>query len=231
MSTAAFDLAGAAILFDLDGTLVDTAPDLVRALNAVLVEEGRPAVPLEAVRTRVGHGARALLEAGGRLGEAPFEVERLDALTERFVEIYRADIAAHSRPFPGAEALLDQLLGAGATLAVCTNKRTLLSIELLEAMGLAFRFAAIVGADAVSARKPHPAHVLETLARAGGKARRAVMIGDTAPDVQAAKAAGVPVIAVDFGYADDARALGADAVISHFQEAPRLLATWLAKRG
>jgi len=219
-------LAGATIVLDLDGTLVDTAPDLLRALNAVLTEEGLPQVSDAAVRHLVGHGARALIEgAAAHLGVS-LAPTRLEPLTERFVEFYRADIAALSRPFPGAEAALDALLGAGAILAVCTNKRTQLSIELLEALGLAFRFAAIVGSDAVERRKPDPLHLLETIRRASGQPHRAVMIGDTAADIAAAKAAGAPSIAVRFGYGE-ADSLGADALMDTFSQLPNIAARLL----
>lgn len=222
-------LSGALIVFDLDGTLVDTAPDLLRALNAVMAEEGLPPAPDSAVRHLVGHGARALLESGAALAGAELAAEQLDRLTERFIELYRKDIAALSRPFPGAEAAMNELMGAGATLAVCTNKRTRLSVELLEALGLAFRFAAIVGADSVSRRKPDPLHLLETIRLAGGQVERSVMVGDTLSDVAAAKSAGVPSIAVSFGYGDE-QLLGADAVIASFSELPPCARGLLAER-
>lgn len=209
-------LQGATIVFDLDGTLVDTAPDLLRALNAVLVEAGLRPAPEAAVRHLVGHGARAMLEGGAALAGIRLPGERLDALTERFVEIYRADIALLSRPFPGAEAALDTLMAEGALLAVCTNKRTQLAIQLLEELGLAFRFAAIVGADAVPSRKPDPAHLIETVHRAGGAATRAIMVGDSAADIAAAKGAGIPVVAVTFGYGEDVETLEPDHILADF---------------
>lgn len=222
-------LAGATIVFDLDGTLVDTAPDLVRALNQVLGEQNISSAPPEAVRHLVGHGARALIEGGAALAGVHIEATRLDDLTERFIDIYRSDIAQLSRPFPGAESMLDSLMGAGATLAVCTNKRTQLSIELLEALGLAFRFAAIVGSDAVSRRKPDPVHLTETVRLAGGRTDRCVMVGDTASDVDAARAAGIPVIAVAFGYGDST-ALKADAVVTECSQLPKEAARLLLIR-
>lgn len=212
-------LAGATIVFDLDGTLVDTAPDLVAALNRTMAAEGLPAVRLETVRKLVGQGARALIERSGAMHGAAFAPERLDALTQRFVAIYAADIAAASRPFPGAIEALDEIAAAGARLAVCTNKRTDLSLMLLDALGLSARFAAIVGADAVSDRKPHPLHYRTAVQRAGGEASRSLMVGDTAADIDAARAAGAPSIAVGFGYCEaGAESLGADLLIQHFSE-------------
>ncbi len=223
------DLAGATIVFDLDGTLVDTAPDLIRALNATLDLEGLPRCAPDTVRALVGQGARALIERGAALSGARFEPRKLDALTEAFIGFYRADIAGGSRPFPGAEAALDALAAAGARLAVCTNKRTDLSVALLDALNLSARFAAIVGADAVRERKPHPGHFLETVARAGGDPGRALMVGDSEADVAAAQAAGAPVAAVRFGYGPDpVESLGADAVLETYAHLPALARRFLA---
>lgn len=222
------ELAGATIVFDLDGTLVDTAPDLLRALNATLDLEGLPRAPASAMRHLVGQGARALIERGAALSGAHFSADRLAQLTEAFIHFYREDIAAESRPFEGVEAALDALRAGGAILAVCTNKRTDLSVALLRALALEHRFSAIVGADAVSQRKPHPDHLREAVARAGGSARRAMMVGDSIADVGAAKAASIPVAVVPFGYADqDPAGLGADAVLHRFEDLAALARRWL----
>lgn len=213
------DLDGATIVFDLDGTLVDTAPDLYRALKAVMTDEGLPTPPAEKVRLLVGQGARVMIERAAAQADMVFDAFRLDALTERFVEIYAADIARDSRPFPHVEATLDALLAAGAQLSVCTNKRTLLSESLLSELGLAARFAAIVGADAVPARKPDGGHFLAAVTAAGGAPGRALMVGDSVADVGAARAAGAPVVAVTFGYCEEGvDALGADALISDYRD-------------
>ncbi len=224
------DLQDSTIVFDLDGTLVDTAPDLVRALNDTLAEAGRPLAPSEAVRAFVGHGARAMIErAAAHMGE-PLEEAAVPALVDRFIIHYRADIARLSRPFPHAIEAMDALQAAGARLAVCTNKRTDLSIQLLEALGLAGRFGAIVGSDAVQARKPDPGHFLETVARAGGDPQRALMVGDTIADVEAARGAGAPCILVAFGYTPvAATALGADLIIESFAELPQAAQTLLRR--
>lgn len=217
------DLADATIVFDLDGTLVDTAPDLLRALNETLDLEGLPHPPMGQVKKLVGQGARALIERAAALAGARFSADRIDQLTAAFIEFYRADIAAHSTPYSGVPEALSNLANSGAKLAVCTNKRTDLAVQLLQALNLAVRFSAIVGADAVTDRKPHPEHYRATVMRAGGVVRRSVMVGDSAADVAAAKAAGAPVIVVRFGYADEApERLGADALMNRYDELPRL---------
>jgi phosphoglycolate phosphatase len=222
-------LAGATILFDLDGTLVDSAPDLVGALNTVLEEQRLAAVPLARARGLVGQGARALIARGFALAEQPLGEPELDRLTARFLDIYRGRIAEATRPFPHLEGALDRLSADGATLAVCTNKSSDLSVQLLDALGLAERFAAVIGHDRAPARKPDPRHVLAAIAAAGGDPARALMVGDTDADVIAAKTAGVPAIAVGFGYsATPVAELGADAVIEDFAELPGVALRLLA---
>lgn len=213
-------LAGATIVFDLDGTLVETAPDLVGTLNHVLAREGLPPLPLEQARMMIGQGAKALLSRGFAAAGHPLAEPRLSTLFEAFIAHYLAHIADLSRPFDGVLAAMDSLEAAGARLAVCTNKRTDLSIALLETLGIASRFAAIVGGDATPAQKPAAVHLTETVLRAGGRVDRAVMIGNSASDAGAARAAGVPLILVSFGYTDTpASELGADVLIDHFDQA------------
>lgn len=215
------DLSGVTVVLDLDGTLVDTAPDLLRALDKVLVAEGVAPPPFGEMRLMVGQGARVLIDRASRAHGREWSDSELDRLTETFVAHYAADIARDSRPFPNAIAALDMLTAAGATLAVCTNKRTGLSVQLLTELNLAHRFAAIVGADAVTARKPAAEHFFATVAAAGGRRERAVMVGDSAADVGAARAAGAPAIAVRFGYCEEGvEALAADAVIDDFADLP-----------
>jgi phosphoglycolate phosphatase len=215
------DLRGAAVVFDLDGTLVDSAPDLVRALNRTLDLEGLPAASVADVRRFMGRGAKRLIERSAGLAGVGFSPERLERLTDAFIGFYSAEIAVESTPFPGVRETLTSLAGAGAALTVCTNKRTNLSRQLLEALGLAEHFTAIVGADAVANRKPHPDHYREAVARAGGRLSRSLMVGDTAADIDAAKGAGARSVAVRFGYSEAAvESLGADAVIAHFFELP-----------
>lgn len=213
------ELADATIVFDLDGTLVDTAPDLARALNQTMDLEGLPRVKLETVRSLVGQGARVLIERAAALRGVSFTAERLDVLMQEFIGFYRADIARDSKPYPGVTEAMDGLAALGAKFAVCTNKRTDLSVQLLNALGLSQRFSAIVGADAVTQRKPHPEHYEAAVARAGGTVRRSVMIGDTVADVGAARGAGAPAVVVRFGYCDGAcETLGADAIIDRYSD-------------
>lgn len=213
------ELADATIVFDLDGTLVDTAPDILRALNQTMDLEGLPRMRIETVKRMVGLGARVLLERVAGSHGASYSAEKLDALTAAYTEFYRADIARESRPFPEVLEAMDTLAALGAKFAVCTNKRTALSTQLLEALGIAERFSAIVGADAVTHRKPHAEHYRAAVERAGGVVRRSVMVGDTAIDVGAARGAGAPVVVVSFGYCDiGADKLGADVLIDRFSK-------------
>ena len=221
-------LAGAALAFDLDGTLVDTAPDLVGALNQLLHAEGLAALPLRTARVMVGRGARALIEQGFSAAGAPLDEERIPGLVERFIALYRARIADESRPFDGVEACLETLAGAGAALVVCTNKRTDLSLALLDALDLTRRFGAVIGADLAPAPKPDARHLLVALEAVGGSADRALMVGDSASDIGAARAAGVPSIVVSFGYTEvPAADLGGDHLIESFAELAPLAARLL----
>ena len=214
-------LDGATIAFDLDGTLVETAPDLIGALNVVLGERRLPALPTEAARVLVGRGARVLIERGFAAAGEPLDDVETPGLVARFIEVYRGRIASESRPFPGADAALDQLAAAGATLAVCTNKPTALSNLLLEALGMAWRFKAVIGADSAPRPKPDPSHLLFAISQAGGDPARALMVGDSRADADAARAASVPCILFPFGYTDvPVSELGADLVIDRFADLP-----------
>jgi phosphoglycolate phosphatase len=190
------------IVFDLDGTLVDTAPDLIAALNFILAREGVPPVPLASARNMIGAGARRLLERGLELDGRNASVADIDRLTSDFIEYYAAHIADASRPFEGLEAALDDLARAGYRFAVCTNKLEWLSKRLLDRLGLSARFAAVCGADTFGVSKPDPAILRETVARAGGQMPSAIMVGDAGPDVGVARRAGIPVIGVAFGYTE-----------------------------
>jgi phosphoglycolate phosphatase len=224
-------LVGATVAFDLDGTLVDTAPDLVGALNTVLAEARLPALALDAGRMMIGRGARALIEQGFTAAGRPLRPDEIPAKFDRFIEVYAGRIADESRPFDGVEAALDRLAGAGASLSVCTNKRTDLSLALLDALGLTARFAAVVGADRAPAPKPDARHLLAAVEAAGGAIDRAILVGDSASDVGAARAAGAPSVVVEFGYTEiAAAALGGDHLIAHFAELPALAHRLLAAR-
>ncbi len=208
----------ATIVFDLDGTLVDSAADLTAALNAALADAGRPAVDPATVRHLVGHGARALIERGLALSGGGSEAEMARALPV-FLAHYRTHVADATRPYPGCEAALDRLAARGARLAICTNKPVALSAALVAALGWTGRFVANLGGDSLPVRKPDPAHLLATIAAAGGDPADSVFVGDTAVDVATARAASVPVIACGFGFADlPASELGADAVIERFAD-------------
>lgn len=213
------NLSGCTIAFDLDGTLVDTAPDLHRALNHVMDSLGLPPTPLEDVRIFVGHGARALIVRACAVHGITHDDATLERLTRAYVEVYASDIARFSQPYPGLIRALDNLSAAGARFVVCTNKLTVLSVQLLDALNLSHRFAAIVGADAVERCKPHPDHYIAAIHAAGGAITRSLMVGDSTNDVQSARAAAAPVIVYAHGYTEIAPAhLGADAVIDHYDE-------------
>lgn len=204
-------------VFDLDGTLVDTAPDLTASLNHCLAAAGMAAVPLDRVRPHAGHGARVMLREAYRLnGRVLGDAEEAEQFA-RFLAHYEQNIAVQSRPFPGAIEAMDRLAADGFTLAVCTNKHERPAVLLLSALGLADRFAAICGGDTFAGRKPDPIHLTGTIERSGGALSTSIMIGDTNTDVAAARAAGIASVLVDFGYAPDfdARA-GATVVISDY---------------
>jgi phosphoglycolate phosphatase len=209
------------IVFDLDGTLVDTAPDLISALNFILDREGLPAVPLASARNMIGAGARKLIERGLELEGRAASVEDITRLTADFIDYYAAHIAEASRPFDGLESALDDLTARGCRLAVCTNKLEWLSKRLLDALGLSPRFAAICGADTFGVSKPDPAILRQTIARAGGNLAASIMVGDAGTDIGVARRAGVPVIGVTFGYTDVPMAdLKPDRLIGHMRELP-----------
>jgi phosphoglycolate phosphatase len=209
------------IVFDLDGTLVDTAPDLINALNWVLDREGLPPVPLQSARTMIGAGARRLIERGLELEGRSASFEDVTRLTADFIDYYAAHIADASRPFEGLESALDDLAAQGYRFAVCTNKLEWLSKRLLDQLGLSARFAAICGADTFGVSKPDPAILRQTIARAGGQLSSAIMVGDAGPDIGVARRAGIPVIGVEFGYTEVPIAdLKPDRLVSHMRELP-----------
>jgi phosphoglycolate phosphatase len=209
------------IVFDLDGTLIDTAPDLIATLNLILANEGMTAVPYDTARKMIGGGARGMiaraLEADGR-AESKAELDRMFGA---FVAHYAAHIADRSRPFPGLEATLDRLAAEGRRLAVCTNKLEWLSVKLLDTLQLTRHFTTICGQDTFGIQKPDPEVLRRTILRAGGSLDRAIMIGDSGTDVRTARAATVPVIAVDFGYSEvPIASLEPDRIISSFVDLP-----------
>jgi phosphoglycolate phosphatase len=222
-------MATPTIVFDLDGTLVDTAPDLIATLNTILAREGLPAVAIAVARNMVGGGARHLIERGLAAAGVSRTAAEIEALGGQFIDHYAAHIADHSRPFPGVEAALDALARGGCRLAVCTNKLEWLSRKLLGTFGLADRFAAICGADTFGVQKPDAAILHGTLARAGGHTAGAIMVGDAVTDIAVARAAGIAVIAVDFGYSETPVAeLHPDRIVSSFARLPEAVFALLA---
>lgn len=205
------------IVFDLDGTLVDTAPDLTAALNAVMRGAGRPEVPLADVRHMVGRGAIYLIERAMEATGAPASAEAMPALFNQFIAHYDANIAVASRPFESMESVAKSLSQRGHKLGICTNKPEALTLKLIGELGLTELFPVILGADSRPYRKPDPRHLFDTIAGLGGNPSNAVLIGDSETDVKTARAANVPVIVVSFGYTEiPPHDLGADAVIDHF---------------
>ena len=219
------------IVFDLDGTLVDTAPDLITALNHVLDREGLPPVPLQSARNMIGAGARKLIERGLEAEGRTMTVDELNRMTADFIAYYADHIADESRPFPGLETALDDLAARGHRLAVCTNKLEWLSRKLLDALNLSPRFAAICGADTFGVQKPDPTIFRETVARAGGQVTSSIMVGDAGPDVGVARRASVPVIGVSFGYTDVPIAdLRPDRLIHHMKDLPDAVSSLMTAR-
>lgn len=224
-------LAGATIAFDLDGTLVDTAPDLIGTLNVLLAQDGHPPLPLDEARPFIGRGARWLIERGFTAAGAPAPPERMPELFDRFIARYLAHIADESRPFPGVVATLEALGDAGAKLCVCTNKRTDLSVALLDALDLTRHFQAVIGADLTPAIKPDPRHLMVAVEAVGGDVARTVMVGDAATDAGAARAAGAGLVLVSFGYTEiPAQELAPDVLIHSFPDLTEACVTLLTHR-
>ena len=218
------------IVFDLDGTLVDTAPDLVGALNYVLQREGLPLVPMASARSMIGAGARKLIERGLELDGRTMTKADIDRLTGDFIAYYTDHIADASRPFDSLYDSLDQLSASGFRFAVCTNKLEGLSRLLLEKLDMTSRFDAICGADTFGVAKPDPAMLRQTIARAGGEVSSSIMVGDSGPDIGVARRANVPVIGVTFGYTDvPIEDLKPDRLVSHMRELPAAVESLTAR--
>lgn len=216
---------GPAYVFDLDGTLVDTAPDLLGALNAILSREGRRLAQLEELRHIVGLGSARMLLQAFELTGAPLDEARLPQMVDAYISYYRAHIAEGSRPFAGVVETLQRLKAQGARLAVLTNKPQELTDLLLPALGLDHLFEAIHGAGRMEFSKPDARVFHAVIEELGGAGDRVVMVGDSITDVLTARAAKVPVIAVNYGYTPEpAHLLGADAVTGDFHEIPALAA-------
>jgi phosphoglycolate phosphatase len=207
------------LVFDLDGTLVSSMEDLVATLNAVLKKAGHGTVPQDKVANMVGMGAKVLLQRGLDYLDIAWSDEMIIPLYEDFLEYYAANIAVHTRPFDGVIPVLQRFRADGWKLAVCTNKTERLTLPLLAALNMTDHFDAVVGGDTFAVSKPHAEPVLGAIKRAGGTPEGSIMIGDSVTDIKAARAAGIPVVAVDFGYTPvPVSELGPDRIISHFDE-------------
>lgn len=206
-------------VFDLDGTLIHTAPDLLESLNHSLTEGGVALFSSEGINAAISHGGRAMIARAYAAASRALPADEHERLFNLFIDHYRANIPGKSAPYPGLLSALDRLQAAGFLLAVCTNKTEALSLSLIGTLGLTTRFAAICGLDTFGVCKPDPRHLTETIARAGGDPHRAVMVGDSQTDIDTAKAAGIPVIAVDFGYTErHVREFEPSRIISHYDE-------------
>lgn len=215
-------------IFDLDGTLADTAPDLMVALNHAVELVGFSPLTRDDIGHLTGHGSLAMIDRAIALNNAsPDETVRTQ-LQKRFLDFYVANICKKTRLFGGAEALLEALGAQGFVLAVCTNKPEAMARQLLGELGLAEMFAAVTGGDSFDYRKPDGRHIARTIELAGGDPAHAIMIGDTITDVKAARAAGIAIGVVDFGYSETSvETLKADAVISNFHGAEQTIKTLL----
>lgn len=212
------------ILFDLDGTLADTARDLGATMNVLLKAHGREPLDLSHVRHMVGAGARKIMERGFQLTGDPASESQLSDLLPGFLDYYSAHIADHTVLFPGVRAQLDRLSHAGCLLAVCTNKPEGLTRQLLDALEITSRFPVVIGGDTLAFKKPDPRHLTEAIAQLGGTTGAAIMVGDSSTDIDAARAARLPSVCVSFGYTDvPAQSLGADHLIDHFDALPDVL--------
>jgi phosphoglycolate phosphatase len=217
----------ATIVFDLDGTLVDTAPDLTNALNDVLTRRGLEPVSIESIRDSVGHGAKVMIEQALARAGADGDVDRMLA---EFLVHYEANIARESRPYPGMLAALERLADQGAKLAICTNKRESLTHLLLQELEIRHYFSAVAGRDTFAVAKPHPGHLTGTIALARGNLKRTLMIGDSDIDLRTARAASIPMIFVSFGYgAIPVDGSAPDAVIDDFDELDERAAALLSR--
>lgn len=207
------------LVFDLDGTLVSSVEDLVATLNVVLEAAGHDSIPLEEVSQMVGMGAKVLIQRGLDYHGVEWTEETIAPLFEHFLEYYGANIAVHTRPFEGVISALETFKSAGWKLAVCTNKAERLTLPLLQALDMDKHFDSVIGGDTFKVPKPDAEPVLGAIQRAGGSVEGSIMIGDSVTDINAARNAGIPVIAVDFGYTPvPVSELGPDKVISHFDE-------------
>jgi phosphoglycolate phosphatase len=215
-----------AVVFDLDGTLVDSAPDIMTALNATLAADALAPFDVERVKTMIGGGSRRLIERALAARDQAADISRVDRLVAVFEEIYTDNPCQETQIFPGAVAFIETLAARGVRLGMCTNKPGAVTVRLLEALDLARYFGAVVTGSDGLAKKPDAAMLAATFAKLGCTADEGIMIGDSAADVGCARAAGCPVVLVSFGYTQQpAAALGADAVVDSFDAIQAILQT------
>lgn len=221
-------MTAASLLFDLDGTLADTAGDLCETTNVILTRHGRERVSEARIRNLVGGGARLLLQRGFAETGAEATEPQLDQMFQEFIEYYTAHIADHSKLWPGIEPLLTRLADEDVKLAVCTNKAEGLARQLLSELRIDHYFPVVIGGDTLPVKKPDPQHLLEAIRLLGGEHASAIMVGDSEADVDAAINAKIPSICVSFGYCrQPVKELGANIIIDHFDEFPAALAQLL----
>jgi len=216
-----------AVVFDLDGTLIHSVPDLHPAVNRLLAEEGQPPVSLAAVTSMVGEGATRLVQRAFAAVDIPLSEAAAARYTERFREIYLEAPCTHTTPMPHARDVLERLAGRGVKLGLCTNKPLAHTRIILERLDLAGYFGAVIGGDSLAVRKPDPAPLLATLAPLGADPRASVFVGDSATDRDTARAAGVAAVLVEGGYSDlPVRTLEADAHATDLADLEALVERW-----
>ena len=207
------------LVLDLDGTLVDSKPDLVAAINVAITSVGLSEISSSAIGETVGQGARAMITRAHEVQNQPIVEDKFEQIFVTFQDYYFKNVANFSKPYSGVQAALNKFANNGWVLAVCTNKPEKLAKALLRELNMGAQFSAICGSDTFANRKPHAEHILKTIQMAEGRVSGSIMVGDTATDINAAINSGIPSIAVDFGYsAEPAETLGADRVISHFDD-------------
>jgi phosphoglycolate phosphatase len=219
------------VVFDLDGTLIDTAPDLIDALNVTLKREGLQPVAYDEARPMIGGGSRGMIERALAAEGSSAAKSDVDRMFSDFIEYYAAHIADRSRPYPKLEQTLDHLAAAGHRLAVCTNKIEWLAVKLLNTLGLIHHFACICGQDTFKVMKPNPEILLGTIRRASGDPKRAVMVGDSGTDIRTARNGNIPVVAVDFGYTEvPIETLNPDRIISSYADLAAAITAVMSRR-
>ncbi len=215
------------ICFDLDGTLINSAPDLFNALDHCLISHSFPLSDHNKISPHIGQGAKAMIRKAledSQLSAITSDEDLIEKLWHSFIDHYKIHSADHSHPFDGAVVAMELLSDEGHTLAVCTNKTEQLTLPLLDKLDLSKHFSAITCADSYPFKKPDPRHLLNTITKAGGTPPHALMIGDSRTDIETAKNADIPSIGVDWGYTDiPMHELSPDHLISHFNELPELI--------